>query len=117
MHKSELKKVLHFPAFCKSVLFHSNGQQRAMCDDTKRLFLWAVPRSISTAFFRAMMHRQRTKVLLEPFSRAYYYGPERQSKRYADQPVQPADSYEAVMRDVEQKYDGMHALLSKLKNN
>ena len=42
-------------------------------DDTKRLFLWAVPRSISTAFFRAMMNRRRTKVLLEPYSRSYYY--------------------------------------------
>ena len=28
----------------------------------KKLILWAVPRSISTAFFRAMMNRRSTKV-------------------------------------------------------
>ena len=76
-------------------------------DDTKRLFLWAVPRSISTAFFRAMMNRRRTKVLLEPYSRSYYYGPERQSRRYQDEPLHPEHSYQAVTAEIEQRYDGM----------
>lgn len=45
--------------------------------------LWAVPRSASTAFERMVIERGDHHVLDEPFSAAYYHGPERRSPRFA----------------------------------
>ncbi|XP_064626335.1 uncharacterized protein LOC135487016 isoform X2 [Lineus longissimus] len=53
----------------------------------RKVFLWAVPRSISTAFFRAMMTSADIKVMLEPFARSYYFGSQRVSHRYKSQPI------------------------------
>lgn len=47
------------------------------------LALWATPRTVSTAFERMMIERGDHVVLDEPWSRAYYFGPERQSDRFA----------------------------------
>ncbi|SDT10032.1 hypothetical protein SAMN04488570_3525 [Nocardioides scoriae] len=44
--------------------------------------LWSVPRSVSTSFERMVSERGDHTVLDEPFSRAYYYGPDRRSQRY-----------------------------------
>ena len=41
---------------------------------SKPVALWAVPRSISTAFERVFVERDDFEVLHEPFSAAYYYG-------------------------------------------
>ena len=46
------------------------------------LALWATPRTVSTAFERMMIERGDHLVLDEPWSRAYYFGPERVSDRY-----------------------------------
>ncbi len=46
------------------------------------LVLWAAPRTVSTAFERMMIERGDHRVLDEPWSRAYYFGPERRSSRY-----------------------------------
>jgi hypothetical protein len=46
------------------------------------LALWATPRTVSTAFERMMIERGDHLVLDEPWSRAYYFGPERRSDRY-----------------------------------
>jgi hypothetical protein len=46
------------------------------------LALWATPRTVSTAFERMMLERGDHVVLDEPWSRAYYFGPERRSDRY-----------------------------------
>ena len=51
----------------------------------KPVALWAVPRSISTAFERVFVERGDFKVFHEPFSASYYYSEKRQSDRYADQ--------------------------------
>lgn len=61
-----------------------------------KVILWAVPRSISTAFFRAMMNKSDVRVILEPYSRAYYYGPERVSKRYTSEPIHPEYTFEKI---------------------
>ncbi len=45
-------------------------------------FLWTVPRSVSTSFERMMMERGDHVVFDEPFSRSYYFGPDRRSARY-----------------------------------
>ncbi len=49
----------------------------------KPLALWAVPRSASTAFERMMIERGDHQVLDEPYSAAYYHGPEQVSRRFA----------------------------------
>jgi hypothetical protein len=58
------------------------------------LALWATPRTVSTAFERMMIERGDQLVLDEPWSRAYYFGPERRSDRY---PLAfPESNYAAV---------------------
>ena len=62
--------------------------------------LWAVPRSISTAFERVFVERDDFEVLHEPFSNAYYYGTDRLSDRYADAEPRPEYSFDSVLADV-----------------
>lgn len=69
-----------------------------------RILLWAVPRSISTAFFRAMMNHSNTKALLEPYAKSYYYGPERVSTRYGDEPSQDYCTYKDVKASLEEAF-------------
>jgi hypothetical protein len=52
--------------------------------NVKTVALWAVPRSISTAFERVFVERGDFKVFHEPFSASYYYSTQRQSGRYTD---------------------------------
>jgi hypothetical protein len=48
------------------------------------IFLWSVPRSVSTSFERMMSERGDHAVLDEPFSRHYYFGPDRRSARFSE---------------------------------
>jgi hypothetical protein len=48
------------------------------------VFLWSVPRTVSTSFERMMSARGDHTVFDEPFSRHYYYGPDRHSRRYSE---------------------------------
>ncbi|CAA9422013.1 MAG: Similarity [uncultured Rubrobacteraceae bacterium] len=57
----------------------------------KPVALWAVPRSISTAFERVFVERGDFKVFHEPFSASYYYSPERRSDRFTD--VEPKEEH------------------------
>ncbi len=66
----------------------------------KPIALWAVPRSISTAFERVFVERDDFEVLHEPFSNAYYYGTERLSDRFADTEPEPEYSFENVLANV-----------------
>src|SRR5918992_1918566 len=68
--------------------------------DPKPIALWAVPRSLSTAFERVFVERDDLEVLHEPFSAAYYHGPERLSERYSDEAPKPENSYENVLAEV-----------------
>ncbi len=67
---------------------------------TKPLALWAVPRSLSTAFERVFVEREDFEVLHEPFSASYYYGEDRPSDRYADVEPEAEYSYENVLAEV-----------------
>lgn len=62
----------------------------------KPIMLWSVPRSLSTVFERAIMTRGEIRVFHEPYTEAYYFGPERVSTRYAEQPPDPDKSYAAT---------------------
>src|SRR3712207_6127454 len=53
--------------------------------------LWAVPRSISTAFERVFVERDDFEVFHEPFGDSYYYSEERPSGRYSE--VEPKAEY------------------------
>lgn len=54
--------------------------------------LWTVPRSVSTSFERMMIERGDHTVFDEPFSRGYYYGPERRSDRFTESLPASSDS-------------------------
>lgn len=54
---------------------------------TQILTIWAVPRSTSTAFAKAISGAPGVRVLHEPFTDCYYFGPQRRSSRYGDSPV------------------------------
>ena len=69
-------------------------------NDDRPIALWAVPRSISTAFERVFVERDDFEVLHEPFSDAYYYGPDRLSDRFADAEPKPECSFEKVLQNV-----------------
>jgi len=57
--------------------------------------LWAVPRSVSTAFERMCMERGDLEVLHEPFSLVYYHGPQARNLRWRTE-TDPAHGYPAV---------------------
>ena len=63
----------------------------------KPVALWAVPRSISTAFERAFVERDDYDVFHEPFGDSYYYSEERLSDRYPDAEPKAEHSYEKVL--------------------
>ena len=63
----------------------------------KPVALWAVPRSISTAFERAFVERDDFEVLHEPFGDSYYYSEERLSDRYSDVKPKARYNYENVL--------------------
>jgi hypothetical protein len=61
--------------------------------------LWTTPRSVSTSFERMMSARGDHTVFDEPFSRSYYYGPDRRSPRYDE--TLPNSSTEDVLEQIE----------------
>lgn len=63
--------------------------------------LWAVPRSASTAFERMVIERGDHQVLDEPFSAAYYDGPERRSPRFDE--TAPAATVPALVEHVDRE--------------
>ncbi len=75
-------------------------EREAHMTNSKPVALWAVPRSISTAFERVFVERDDFEVLHEPFSAAYYYGEDRVSDRFAGAESKPEYSYERVVEDV-----------------
>jgi hypothetical protein len=66
----------------------------------KPIALWAVPRSLSTAFERVFVERDDFEVLHEPFSASYYYSQDRLSDRYSDVEPDALYNYENVLEDI-----------------
>src|SRR5215207_1110938 len=75
-------------------------EREAHVTQSKPVALWAVPRSISTAFERVFVERDDFEVLHEPFSASYYYGEDRLSDRFADAEPKSEYSYERVLEDI-----------------
>lgn len=69
-------------------------------------FLWTVPRSVSTSFERMMSARGDHQVFDEPYSRHYYYGPDRRSDRYPDESLpdsSPDELLASIRRAAEER--------------
>jgi sulfate adenylyltransferase len=75
-------------------------ERKAHVRQEKPVALWAVPRSISTAFERVFVERDDFEVLHEPFSASYYYGEDRLSDRFADAEPKAEYGFERVAEDV-----------------
>jgi hypothetical protein len=68
------------------------------------LALWATPRTVSTAFDKMMRARGDHVVITEPFSAAWYLGPQRRSARFGE--VEPNATFDAVLDEVLAASDG-----------
>jgi hypothetical protein len=66
----------------------------------KPIALWAVPRSLSTAFERVFVERDDLEVLHEPFSASYYYSEDRLSDRYSEVEPEAEYNYDHVLAEV-----------------
>jgi len=64
------------------------------------LILWAVPRSISTAFERMMIERGDFTVFDEPFSEYYYFSNNRVANRYDKVTPKEAFNYENILEKI-----------------
>lgn len=66
----------------------------------KHVFLWTCFRSCSSAFERSIETLPNTLVISEPFQYPYYYGPQRQHRRYESQEINQNETYEETARKV-----------------
>ncbi|WP_017690714.1 sulfotransferase family protein [Paenibacillus sp. PAMC 26794] len=66
----------------------------------KIIALWAIPRSVSTAFERIFIERGDFTIVHEPFSVSYYYSFERCSNRYSDVESQNEFSFSNVLANL-----------------
>src|ERR671932_1825126 len=66
----------------------------------KPVALWAVPRSLSTAFERVFVERGDFQVFHEPFSTSYYYSTERRSDRFAGEEPKEEYGYTKVLAQI-----------------
>ena len=79
----------------------------------KRVILWAAPRSLSTAFERSMMNLKNSKIIHEPYYYPFFFGPERQSKRYSLEVTNPEATYRWASELLQKEYDGMDLVFAK----
>ena len=79
----------------------------------KKVFLWTVPRCISTAFERAMREVKNSKVFHEPYKKPYNFGPERISNRYLDQPPNEEFTYENTSNGFKGDYSNLDLVFYK----
>ena len=80
---------------------------------THRIILWTAPRCVSTAFERSIMELENSKIFHEPYSNAFYFGPERQSRRYLNQAPDSKSTYCAIGKMIQKEYDGIDIVFSK----
>ena len=79
----------------------------------KRVILWTAPRCVSTAFERSMMNLKNSKIFHEPYYWPFFFGPERQSKRYSSEVIDPEATYRSVSEFLQKDYDGMELVFVK----
>ena len=82
----------------------------------KQIFLWSVPRGLSTAFERSVRELENVKVLHEPYQDPYYFGPQRKGdfllNTYPDR-IDPEATYENIGKRITTQYDEYDAVFAK----
>ncbi|XP_028412803.1 uncharacterized protein LOC114535697 [Dendronephthya gigantea] len=81
--------------------------------NVRKVFLWTAPRCVSTAFERTIMNLKNGKIFHEPYSFAYYFGPQRKSNRYSKDPIQPKATFDEVSKNLMAEYEGKEFIFSK----
>ena len=79
----------------------------------RRVMLWTAPRCVSSAFERSIRTLNNSKVFSEPFNNPYYFGPERQTMRFASLPIDPNATYEATLQMLLAHYPSKELVFSK----
>lgn len=82
-------------------------------DRQARVMLWALPRSGSSAFLRAMTNANRAKCIMEPYTASYELGTERVSTRYLSAPPRPGLTFRNIKDVLQKPYPGMSLVFSK----
>ncbi|XP_072022513.1 uncharacterized protein [Amphiura filiformis] len=67
----------------------------------RRVLLWTIPRSISTAFERCVAGLDNVAIIHEPYTTAYYFGPDRQYLQTPFLPVEYGYSYQNIKDQLE----------------
>ncbi len=79
-----------------------------------RVILWAVPRSLSTAFLRSIDNMScPVEIFHEPYSAAYYFGPERRAPSGPAIPQENQYTYDWVRKQLEADYSGSEMIFCK----
>ncbi|XP_038044265.1 branched-chain-amino-acid aminotransferase-like protein 2 isoform X2 [Patiria miniata] len=79
-----------------------------------RVMLWCVPRSVSTAFLKCIDGLDcRAEIFHEPYSVAYYFGPERRAPPGPQIPEEGQYTYSWVRKQLEADYIGSEVIFCK----
>ncbi|XP_071802738.1 uncharacterized protein [Asterias amurensis] len=79
-----------------------------MSDNINRIFLWSVPRTVSTALVKCLSFVDGLQVVMEPYSSAFYAGPESKVKEQYVNSLAPTERemFEKAWRNGEQDIHG-----------
>lgn len=78
-----------------------------------KIFMWTTARCLSTVIERPFLQKSNIKVVHEPFSNAYYFGPEKTSNRYDHEDKWKNETYQNISNKLQQKYDGYDTVFIK----
>lgn len=68
--------------------------------ESRVIALWAVPRSVSTAFEKTFSRRPGTRIVHEPFTDCYYFSAQARSQRYGHQPAKHGYDAAAAVTEI-----------------
>ena len=84
----------------------------------KRIFLWSTRRTLSMAFQRAIYQLDGIKHFCEPFILPHYFGPEKRSIQFVNDPEAPnrfgrIPTYAECLNNITEDYEGYHTTFIK----
>ncbi len=85
-----------------------------MTQEQKPIVLWAVPRSVSTAFEKTFTRLSEFDVVHEPFTDCYYFSTCRQSRRYGDAPAREGSTPRLARNHVLRPRSGRRVFVKEL---
>lgn len=97
----------------KFYIFQHTLKNNVKMNETRKIILWTVPRSVSTAFERSIMEIKDSKTFHEPYSMAYHLGPQKQSTVYTFEEIDPCNTYENIQAMLTKHYDGIKVIFAK----